>query len=202
MADEIGIERFTIRRLAEALDVKPMTIYHHVPSKEGIIDGMVDRVFAEIALPDDRLEWRAAIRGRCVSAREVMNRHPWAPPLMESREVPGPATLRHHDAVLATLRRGGLPWALTAHAYAILDSFIYGFALEEAHLPDGGGEGIVALAEDYVDTAFAGYPVLAAFTREWVMRPGYSFASSFDFGLDLILDGLERGSTASTEATP
>ena len=108
LADEIGIEAFTIRRLAAELDVKPMTIYHHVPGKEAIIDGMVDLVFAEIELPATGVDWRTAIRGRCRSAREVLRRHPWAPPLMESRTTPGPATLRHHDAVLGCLRRGGL----------------------------------------------------------------------------------------------
>ncbi len=199
LADDIGIERFTIRRLAEALGVRPMTIYHHVPSKDGIIDGMVDRVFDEIALPDGELDWRAAIRERCVSAREVLRRHPWAPPLMESRPTPGPAMLRHHDAVIATLRRGGLSWELTAHAYATLDSFVYGFALEEANLPGGGGEEIVELAEDLVDETFAAYPALSAFTTDWVMRGSYSFGASFDFGLDLIIDGLDRAASRSGE---
>ena len=106
LTDEIGIEAFTIRRLAAALDVKPMTIYHHVPSKEQIIDGMVDIVFDQIGLPATDVDWRTGIRARCVSARSVLRRHPWAPPLMESRRTPGPATLRHHDAVLACLRAG------------------------------------------------------------------------------------------------
>ena len=192
LADQIGVEPLTIRKLADHLSVKPMTIYHHVANKDEIIDGMVDRVFGEIELPDDELEWRLAIRTRCESAREVLRRHPWAPPLMESRLTPGPTMLRHHDAVLATLRRGGLSWEVTAHAYAVLDSFVYGFALEEANLPGGGGAELAERAEEFVAEALAGYPALAAFTAEWVMRPGYSFGASFEFGLDLILDGLER----------
>lgn len=199
LADEIGIERFTIRRLAEALGVKPMTIYHHVPSKEEIVDGMVDRVFAEITLPNSELDWRTAIRERCVSTREVLRRHPWASPLMESRRTPGPATLRHHDAVIATFRRGGLSWELTAHAYAIIDSYLYGFALEEANLPGGGEEEIVELAGELIEEAFAAYPALAAFTTEWVMRPGYSFGASFGFGLDLIIEGLDRAASRSAK---
>jgi AcrR family transcriptional regulator len=106
LADRIGIESFTIRKLAAELDVKPMTIYHHVANKDAILDGIVDLVFGEIELPPADAEWRSAIRLRCVSARAVLARHPWAPPLMESRTSPGPATLRHHDAVLGCLRRG------------------------------------------------------------------------------------------------
>lgn len=198
LADEIGIERFTIRRLAQRLETKPMSIYHHVSSKDEIVDGMVDRVFGEIELPPEDREWREAILQRCRSARSVLRRHPWAPPLMESRSHPGPALLRHHDAVLATLRRGGLSWALTAHGYAVLDSFVYGFALEEASLPGGGGPELSEMAESFSD-ALADYPTMAAFTTDWVLRPGYSFGDSFEFGLDLIIDGLERAAARSLE---
>ncbi|MGK0331075.1 MAG: AcrR family transcriptional regulator, partial [Minisyncoccia bacterium] len=123
LADEIGIDDFTIRRLADVLDVKPMTIYHHVPSKEAIIDGMVDVVFSEIGLPDAALGWKAAVRGRCASARVVLARHRWAAPYMESRTSPGAATLAHHDAVLGCLR-SGMSIEMTAHAYAMLDAFV------------------------------------------------------------------------------
>ncbi len=192
LADRIGVEDFTIRRLAAALDVKPMTIYHHVPGKEQILDGIVDLVFGEIDLPPESLPWADAMRRRCVSARHALNRHPWAPPLMESRVSPGPALLRHHDAVLACLRRGGLSLPLTAHAYAILDSYVYGFTLQEASLPHGGGEEIAGLAEQILGPSLGEhYPHLAAFTAGHVLRPGYAFGTSFEFGLDLILNGLE-----------
>lgn len=192
LADQIGIEAFTMRRLAEALGVSPMTIYHYVSGKDEIIDSLVDAVFAEIELPPRDIEWKPAIRRRCVSARLVLNRHPWAPPLMESRTSPGPATLRHHDEVLGCFRRGGLSIQMTAHAYAILDSFLYGFALEEANLPSGGGEGIGDLADEFL-AAFPAdeYPYLMELTTQHVSQPGYSFANSFDFGLDLIIDGLD-----------
>jgi AcrR family transcriptional regulator len=193
LADEIGIEAFTMRRLAAALGVKPMTIYHHVPSKEEILDGIVDRVFAEIALPPENEPWTSAMRARCRSAREVLARHPWATPLMETRRSPGPATLRHHDAVLGCLRRGGLSIELTAHAYAIIDSYVYGFALQEAALPIGGGEEIAELAQQIVNVFPDGaYPHFAEFTARHVLQPGYSFAASFDIGLDLILTGIQR----------
>ncbi|MGD8486408.1 MAG: TetR/AcrR family transcriptional regulator [Chloroflexota bacterium] len=200
LVDEIGIEAFTIRRLAAALDSKPMTIYHYVESKDEIIDGMVDVVFAEIELPATDIDWREAMRRRCRSAREVLVRHPWAPPLMESRQDPGPATLRHHDAVLGCLRRAGLSLALTAHAYAIVDSYVYGFALEEANLPGAGGAEMVEMAATMFDERSADYPHLAEFTTEHVLQPDYRFADSFDFGLDLILDGLARAASSDERA--
>jgi AcrR family transcriptional regulator len=193
LADEIGIEAFTMRKLAEFLGVKPMSIYHHVSSKEEILDGMVDIVFGEIGLPPAEVEWQEAMRQRCVSARTVLNRHPWAPPLMESRQTPGPATLGHHDAVVGCLRRGGLSFELTAHAYAVIDSYLYGFALQEANLPFGGGEEIGELAEDIVmDVADEQYPDLVEFVANTALQPGYSFGRSFDFGLDLIIEGVAR----------
>lgn len=191
LADEIGIEAFTIRKLAAALDVKPMTIYHHIPSKEAILDGMVDIVFGEIALPPADRQWRVAIRERCVSMREVLLRHWWAPPLMESRTNPGPLTLQHHDEVIGCLLGGGLSIQMAAHAYAILDSYLYGFALEEANLPEGGTKDIAPLAEA-LKPMFEPYPHLYRFTVEHVLQPGYSFGNSFEYGLDLILSGLEQ----------
>jgi AcrR family transcriptional regulator len=197
LADRSGMESFTIRRLADELGVRPMSIYHHLPNKDAIVDGMVDTVFAEITLPPGDLEWRDAIRVRCRSAREVLLRHPWAPPLMESRTTPGPATLRHHDSVLACLRRGGLSFDLMAHAGAVLDSFVYGFTMQETNLPFGGTEQIGELAETIMEAMPAGeYPHMVEFTVEHVLQPGYSFGRSFDFGLDLLLDGLEAASKA------
>ena len=195
LADDVGMDAFTIRRLASALGVGPMTIYHYFPNKEAIIDAMVDAVYAQIALPPTDEEWTDAIRLRCVSAREVLNRHPWAPPYMESRTSPGPATLRHHDAVLDCLRRGGLSLQMTAHAYAILDSFLHGFALEEASLPASGDEETQEVAEEMTAALDAErYPSLFEFATEHVMQPGYSFSASFEFGLDLIIDGLSAAS--------
>jgi AcrR family transcriptional regulator len=192
LADRIGIDPLTIRRLASELGTRPMTIYHHVAGKEAILDGMVDRVFAEIALPRDDLPWKDAIRRRCLSAREVLVRHPWATPLMESRTSPGPETLRHHDAVLGCFRRGGLSLELTAHAYAIVDSYVYGFAIQEASLPATEGEEMRALAVSMADgLAEQGLSNLAEMTAEHVARPGYRFGDSFTVGLDLILAGLE-----------
>jgi AcrR family transcriptional regulator len=198
LADEIGIEAFTIRKLATALDVKPMTIYHHVVNKEAILDGMVDRVFDEIDRPPTDTDWKSAMRRRALSARAVLARHPWAAPLMESRTSPGPATMGHHDAVIGCFRRGGFSVAMTAHAYALVDAFIYGFALQEANLPATEGEAMAELAESVMEPFPAGdLPHLTEFTTEHVLQPGYDFGTEFEFGLDLILDGLEARAAPS-----
>lgn len=197
LADQIGIEDLTIRRLADHLETKPMTLYHHVPSKDDIVDGMVDLVFAQIELPPEDLAWDQAIRVRCVSARQVLNRHPWAPPLMESRTTPGPALLRHHGAVIGCLLRGGLSFELAAHTYAVIDSYLYGFTMQEANLPFSGGEEIAGLADEIMAAMPVGeYPNLAEFTVNVALKPGYSFGRSFEFGLDLILDGFVRAAAA------
>lgn len=196
LADVIGVDALTIRKLAAELDVKPMTIYHHVPNKEAIIDGMVDHVFSEIDLPPSDSDWKKAIQQRAASARMVLARHPWAAPLMESRSTPGPATLRHHDAVLGCLRDGGFSIEMTAHAYALIDAFIYGFALQEASLP-ATGDDMTELAQSMTVAMPVGeYPHLVEFTAAHVLQPGYDFAREFDYGLDLILDGLQAAADA------
>ncbi len=193
LADEIGIEALTIRKLADALGVGAMTIYHHVPSKEEIIDGMVEIVYAEVEKPPADADWRDAIRHRCISARQVLKRHPWAAPLMNTRTSPGPANLSHHDSVIGCLRNGGLSIPMTAHAYAILDGFVYGFTFDENTLPAAGGEGFAEAAKQ-IAAHFPrdDFPNLAELTFEHVLKPGYDYGVSFEFGLDLIIDGLDR----------
>jgi AcrR family transcriptional regulator len=196
VADSIGVDALTIRKLAAELGVKPMSIYHHVANKEAIIDGMVDLVFSEIELPPSDTDWKQAMRRRAESARAVLARHLWAAPLMESRTSPGPATLRHHDAVLGCLRRGGFSLEMTAHAYAVIDAFIYGFALQEASLPATSGDDMAELAQSMTAAMPADeYPNLVEFTTEHVLRPGYDFGREFDFGLDLVLNGLDAAMT-------
>jgi AcrR family transcriptional regulator len=182
-----------MRRLARELGVEAMSLYHHVPGKQALLDGMVDLVFGEIELPAADGDWRAAMRRRAVSAREVLARHPWAIALMESRRTPGPANLRHHDAVLGCLRRAGFPVALTAHAYSILDAYVYGFALQEASLPFDTPEETAEVAGEIFDAFVAeAYPHLTELAVEHVLQPGYDYGDEYAFGLELILDGLER----------
>ncbi len=192
LADSGGLEALTIRSLATALGAKPMSVYYHVASKDEILDALVDTVFSEIVVPVPGREWRTELGGRAHSARQVLARHRWAIGLLESRRSPGPANLRHHDAVLATLRDAGFSAALPAHAYALLDSYVYGFALQEAGLPFEGRDSVGSVAEPIMALMAAGdYPHLMEMAASYYMQPGYDFADEFGFGLELILDGLE-----------
>lgn len=191
IADIDGLAALTMRSLAQELSVKPMSLYYYVQNKEEILDGIVDSVFTEIELPQVGSDWRAEVRRRAQSAREVLGRHPWALALMETRTNPGRATLRHHDAMLGTLRAAGFSLSMTAHAYAIIDAYVYGFALQEASLPFEGAESAGQVADSIMEHFAVGeYPHLVEFATQHVLQPGYDFGGQFDFGLDLILDGL------------
>ena len=193
LADAGGVGSLTIRSLADELGVKPMSVYHYVANKEEILDGIVDLVFAEIELPRAGGDWRVEMRRRAVSARQVLRRHPWAIALLQTRTSPGPATLRHHDAFIGTLREAGFPVTMTAHALAVIDSYLYGFALTESALPIHGPEPVAEVAGSMMRQYPAdAYPHLVEFTVAHVIRPGYDFGDEFPFGLDLILDGLAR----------
>src|SRR3954447_4123526 len=124
LADTGGLEALTMRRLGEDLGVEAMSLYKHVANKDDLLDGMVDLVFAEIELPSGDTDWRTAMRGRAVSVRSVLRRHPWATAMMQSRAAPGAATLRHHDTVIGTLRRAGFSVGLTAHAFSAIDAYV------------------------------------------------------------------------------
>jgi AcrR family transcriptional regulator len=198
LADTAGADALTMRRLGQELGVEAMSLYNHVANKDDLLDGMVDLVFSEIELPAGDDDWRSAMRARVVSARQVMARHPWATVLMESRCTPGPATLRHHDAVLGALRGAGFSVALAAHAFSLLDSYTYGFARQEASLPFDTGQETADLAEAILAQMPADqYPHLTELTVEHVLQPGYDYGDEFAFGLDLILDGLERALRAA-----
>jgi len=193
VADRGGVGSLTIRSLAQELGVKPMSVYHYVANKDEILDGIVDIVFSEIELPAIGGDWRSEMYRRAASARAVLRRHPWAIGLLESRTNPGPATLRHHDTVLGALRAGIVSVELTAHAYALIDSYVYGFALQEASLPFEGPDTVAGIAEPMMELFSAGeYPHLVAMSAEFFLRPGYDFGDEFDFGLGLVLDGLAR----------
>jgi AcrR family transcriptional regulator len=199
VADAGGLDSLTIRSLSKSLDVKPMSVYYYVANKDAILDGIVDLVFSEIELPEPGGDWRTEIRRRADSARRVLRAHPWAIGLMESRTSPGPATLRHHDAVIATLRAAGFSQALTAHAYALLDSYTYGFALQEAGLPFEGSDTVADVAEPIMERFSTGeYPHLVEMAADYYLRPGYDFGDEFTWGLDLILDALATRATSAT----
>lgn len=191
IADAQGLPGLTMRSLARELGVQPMSLYHHVANKEEILDGVVDVVFAQIRFPADDLDWKRAMRERADSARAVFRRHPWAIGLVETRTSPGLATLQHHDAVIGNLRRAGFSVTMAAHAFALLDSYTFGFALQEASLPFDG-DNVAEVASAYIDQIPSDmFPHLAEMATEHVMQPGYDFGDEFGYGLEIILDGLE-----------
>ena len=179
------------------LAVEAMAVYYYFANKDEVIDGMVDIVFSEIELPNDGAGWKTAMRKRAISLRDVLLRHRWAIGLMEARRNAGPANLRHHDAVIGSLRAGGFGMDLAAHAYSLLDSYIYGFALTKMNLRFDASEEVAEVAEGMLQRFPVNeYPNLVALIAERI-EPGYDYLDEFEYGLDLILDGLGRaGSTA------
>ena len=191
-ADQGGLEALTMRKLGQELGVEAMALYHHVRNKDELIDGMIDLVFGEIDLPAIGADWRTAMRQRAISLRDVLACHRWAIGLMESRRNPGPANLRHHDAVIGSLRAGGFDIAMTAHAYSLLDGYIYGFALTKMNLPFETDEEVGEVAQSMLEPfPLDEYPNLVEFLNEHVLKPGYDYGDEFEYGLDLILDGLQ-----------
>lgn len=192
-ADTAGLEALTMRHLAKTLNTAPMALYRHVSSRDDLIDAMIDVVFSEIALPLGGAGWKQAMRDRALSLRDVLSRHRWAIGLMESRRHPGPANLRHHDAVIGKLRAAGFDVAMVAHAYSLLDGYIYGFALTKMNMPLETPADIEAMAQDMFEPFPANeYPNLTEFVTDHVLKPGYDYAEEFEYGLDVILNGIEQ----------
>jgi AcrR family transcriptional regulator len=209
-ADRDGLESLSMRKLAEDLGTSAMAVYYHVPNKDQLIGEMIDLVFGEIELPTTDVDWKTALRRRALSTREVLRRHRWAVGLMESRTSPGIHSLRLHDAVLGCLRQAGFSIETTIQAYSVQDAYIYGFALQEKHLPFESAEESAAVAEgqvrEYAEreqerqlAALAeSFPYLAEVVAGHVAKVGYDFTSAFEYGLDLLLGALEqRRDTAS-----
>jgi AcrR family transcriptional regulator len=191
LADEGGLESLSMRKLGQEFGVEAMALYYHFANKDEVIDGMVDIVFSEIELPGDGTGWKTAMRRRAISMRDVLLRHRWAINLMESRRNAGPANLGHHDAVIGSLRAAGLEMDLAAHAYSLLDSYIYGFALTKMNLPIDASEEVAEVAQGMLQRFPVNeYPNLVAIIAERI-KPGYDYVDEFEYGLDLILDGLE-----------
>jgi AcrR family transcriptional regulator len=193
LADREGIDALTMRRLGQELEVEAMSLYNHVADKGDIVDGIVDLVFSEIDVPSGRAGWKTSMRRRARSAHDTLVRHPWASSLMQSRPNPGPATLRHHDAVIGCLRKAGFTIHMAAHAFSVLDSYVYGFAQQQQNLTYTTPEEATVIAENILRQLPADdYPHLAEMIVEHALQPGYDYAAEFKFGLELILNGLER----------
>jgi len=191
LADAKGVAGVTMRATAAGLGVEAMSLYNHVAGRDDLLDGMVDAVFAEIDLPAATGDWKAAMHDRAASAREVLRRHPWAVGLLDSRTQPGFATLRHHDAVLGALRAGGFSVAMAAHAFSVIDAYLYGFVIQEVSLPFSNEAELDEVAGEMLRVMPPGeYPHLMELMTEHALKPGYDYADEFEFGLSLILDAL------------
>ena len=189
LADEGGIEAVSMRRLGQVLGVEAMSLYKHVADKEAILDGVADLVMGEVEVPSAELDWRTSIRRSAISMHKALRRHPWAGFVLESRLNPGPARLRYLDAVVGVLRGAGFDTATVARAFMALDSHTYGFTMQELALPFDDDSAPRIAAEMAAHVFADDYPNLAAMA-ELAMSGAQML--DFEFGLDLLLDGLER----------
>jgi AcrR family transcriptional regulator len=192
LADRGGIEALTMRKLAQELGVEAMSLYHYVAGKDDILDGIVDIVVAEIDVPTKEPDWKTALRQIAISAHEVLSRHPWACSLMLGPTRVLVARMRYMESLLATLREGGFSPELTHHAYHALDSHIMGFTLWEVNFTVDA-EDLAELGASFLRELPAGeYPYLAEHVEQHLTESSDEDKDEFEFGLDLILDGLER----------
>jgi AcrR family transcriptional regulator len=192
LADESGIESVTMRELGRRLGVEAASLYNHVAGKGDLLDSMADIVVAEIDLPSNGVDWKDAMRRRAVSAREVFSRHRWAAALIDSREWSGPGRLNYADRVLGILLQAGFSPGVAANAFLSLDSYIYGFERQRSNLSLGDDVATTEAAQEVLEAIPEdAYPSLACVAMEYAVKP-YDDAAAFDFGLGLILDGLQR----------
>jgi len=190
-ADAEGIAALSMRKLAQELGVKAMSLYNHVANKDDMVDGMVDLVVAEIELPSLAVDWQTAMRRRATSAHAALLRHPWATMALMSRVNVGPATLRYVNATLGCLVEAGFSYPLADYAWNVLDSHIYGFTLQALNFPFEAEE-YAAVAQDYVAMIPVDqYPYLNQLTHQ-VIAGEHDGLHDFEFGLNLLLEGLER----------
>ena len=198
VADQGGLGAVSMRNVGRSLGVEAMSLYHHIPNKEALLDALTEWIFARVELPGVEDGWRTGMERRAHSLRTVLVDHPWALSLVDARAHPGPAQLAHHDAVIGCLRRGGFSMGATARAYSVLDAYIYGFALTERNLPfdTTGGTGPGEIAEGMAES-MSDYPNLMALTDHLVSGGDYAFAGNFADGLGIILDRLQSEAGSS-----
>jgi AcrR family transcriptional regulator len=191
LADQGGLEALSMRKVAQALGVKAMSLYNHIANKDDMIDGIVDIVVSDIELPRFDLNWKTAMRQRALSAHEVLLKHPWAAMAIMSRINVGPAMLRYVDTTIGCLRQAGFSWEMADHAWNAIDSHIYGFTLQELNFPIEVSE-YAETAESFISYIPPDqYPYMHQLSL-YVIDGSYSGLHDFEFGLDFILDGLER----------
>lgn len=200
VADAGGLGAVSMRSVGRALGVEAMSLYHHVPSKDALLDALADWVVRQVDLPEIGTPWRPALEQVANACRTVYSQHPWVISLIDSRTTPGPALMRHHDHVLGCLFAQGFSTDLAAHAFAVLDSYVFGVVITEVQLPfaPGGAEEF----SEGLELSAADYPHLARLIEELVVGGDYDFGREFDYGLGLILDQLEVRLRQDTTTAP
>jgi AcrR family transcriptional regulator len=192
LADQGSTESLSMRKLGHALGVEGMALYHHFANKEALIDGMVDSVHAEITVPLASHDWRRAMRERAMSALTALSQHTWAAPIMESRKNPGPASMQLIDATVKCLLDAGFSIDMVAHTISVLDAYTIGFA-QQLRTPTESVEQEAAMGKEIMaQFPFDLYPHVGRLVAEFVVNAGYRSIKEFEFGLDLILDGIAR----------
>lgn len=193
LADVGGLEALSMRKLAAALGVEAMSLYYHVPNKEVLLDHMVDRIITEIGLPSLDDPWKKAMRARAMSAHEVFQRHSWAIGITDSRTTRDVESLRYYDRMVGCLLEAGFPLDLAGHALSVIDSYVYGFNLQQLNLPLDDAEQVADVSEAILQQIPPDeFPYLTRMILEHALQPGYDYAAEFTWGLDLVLDGIER----------
>jgi AcrR family transcriptional regulator len=192
LADSGGLDALSMRTLADELGTAPMSLYRHVANKEDLLDSMIDVVFAEAEVPSGGQDWKAEMRSRAMATRAALSQHRWANGLMESRTNPGPANARYHNAFMGCLREAGFPFRQAVHAYNAVQSYTYGFCLQEMHLGFETPEESVELAATTLGDRAEEYPYIAEVAAEFAKSGGYDYDEEFEIALDLVLDAIEK----------
>ncbi|WP_372367794.1 TetR/AcrR family transcriptional regulator [Candidatus Uabimicrobium sp. HlEnr_7] len=194
LADNYGIANLSMRKLAKKLNIEAMSLYNHLANKEELLDGIVDEVFSKIDWRTDTKSksWKPELRKQAIAVRAVLLQHPWSIKLLNSRSNPGPSVLRHHNKVLGLLMSCGFSYSMCAHTYALIDSYVYGFVIQECSLPATRGCDFVEMTASINALSRQGFPYLTKMAEEYYLKPEYSFSDEFLFGLDLILNGVEQ----------
>jgi len=194
LADKEGLDALTMRRLGQKVGVEAMSLYNHVKNKDDILDGIVDLVLTDIDVPPAGTDWKKAMRRRSISAHEVLVAHPWAAMQIMSRYSIGLGMTRYLDATLGRLREGGFTIEGALDAWHTLDSHLYGFTLQQLNLPFAADEASRVSADVLPGLSAEEFPHVVEVIGH-VMRSGR--VEDFEYGLDLILDGLEAGLNGS-----
>ncbi len=196
LVDKDGIESLSMRNLAAKLSVEAMSLYKHVANKDAVLDGLVELILREMEIPPAGTPWREAMRRRAWSVRHTILRHPWASVLIESRLAPGEARLSYADTVLSILKNAGFATEVQYRAFQMLDSYVYGYVLQEVNWPTKESDRkmmVVRLKEFLHDGRYPNLMTVIEQARWLKLAPGEKpYDADFEFGLQLILDGLER----------